>query len=68
MGNWNINIQGIGSHHNKDPKVDADLAAANFVKTLKSQGHIIQNATFTFGAYNDLLAQDVRTISLDDLE
>ena len=33
MGNWNINIQGVGAHHNKDayPK-DANAMAAEFAR------------------------------------
>lgn len=54
MGNWNINIQGVGSHHNGNPKIDADLAAKSFVEFLISQGHAIESATFTHGGRVDL--------------
>ncbi len=55
MGNWNINIQGIGCHHNNKPEIDADLAAKEFVKKLKDQGHTITEASFTFGSKEQLL-------------
>lgn len=55
MGNWNINIQGIGCHHNGKPEIDADLAAEEFVKKLKEQGHTIEHAEFTSGGKKDLM-------------
>lgn len=55
MGNWNINIQGIGCHHNApDYEGDAEKMAAAFVRALKNAGHQIESAAFTFGAKNDL--------------
>lgn len=59
MGNWNINIQGVGCHHNGKPEIDADLAAAAFVETLRKQGHTIEAATFTYGGKVDLLPKVV---------
>jgi hypothetical protein len=63
MGNWNINIQGVGQHHNTvqapdgtkgpDPK-DANRMAATFVKALKEAGHDVETATFTHGAKEPL--------------
>lgn len=53
MGNWNINIQGIGAHHNKDYPKDANKLAAEFVKQLLSAGHTIEKATFTHGGKED---------------
>lgn len=55
MGNWNINIQGIGAHHNPDyyPK-DANKMAAEFVRQLIEAGHNVEAATFTYGGKNDL--------------
>jgi hypothetical protein len=47
MGNWNINIQGVGSHHNGKPEIDADLMAVEFVAFLKTKGHTVESATFT---------------------
>lgn len=55
MGNWNINIQGIGCHHNKNAKIDADLAMQEFVQYLKRQGHTVESATFTYGGKVDIL-------------
>lgn len=49
MGNWNINIQGTGCHHNNDPKIDADKTFQKLVEELKAQGHTIESATFTYG-------------------
>lgn len=55
MGNWNINIQGIGCHHNGRADIDADLAAKEFVEKLKAQGHTIEHAEFTSGSKTDLM-------------
>ncbi len=49
MGNWNINIQGIGCHHNENNPTDADLMAAKFVSDLRVAGHLIETASFTHG-------------------
>lgn len=60
MGNWNISIRGVGSHHNKkmqgyDPtKSDADRLTAEFVQKLKDAGHSIASASFTYGAESNL--------------
>ena len=55
MGNWNINIQGIGAHHNEDYAGDANKMAAAFVEQLKSAGHTVEAATFTHGGKEELL-------------
>ena len=55
MGNWNINIQGVGCHHNGKPEIDADLLAAEMVGRLVGQGHTIESATFTHGGKIDLV-------------
>lgn len=55
MGNWNINIQGVGAHHNPDYPRDANKMAAEFVKQLQAAGHSIEAATFTHGAKDGLL-------------
>ncbi len=55
MGDWNINIQGTGCHHNGKPEIDADLASIEFVKALRAQGHVIRSATFTSGTKTCLL-------------
>ena len=54
MGNWNINIQGVGCHHNEKNPTDANLMAQAFVNLLKQAGHYIEGATFTFGSKENL--------------
>jgi hypothetical protein len=54
MGNWAINIQGVGCHHNSDLSEDANRMARRFVKKLKAAGHHIERADFTHGAKEDL--------------
>lgn len=46
MGYYKITIKGLGSHHNKDNKADADKMAFTFVHDLKMAGHNISHATF----------------------
>lgn len=58
MGNYNINIQGIGCHHNEDSKTDAQYLAARLVDELKKNGHIIEAASFTSGGKEDLLIEN----------
>lgn len=53
MGNWNINIQGVGMHHNGKPQ-DANEMAKKFAESLKEAGHHIEHATFTNGGKDDL--------------
>lgn len=50
MGNWNINVQGIGCHHNSKAPKDADVMAAEFVRQLLEAGHTVEHATFTSGS------------------
>ena len=54
MGNWNISIQGIGSHHNTDYPNDANKMAENFVLALIAAGHHIHEASFTYGGKIDI--------------
>lgn len=49
MGNWNMNIQGLGFHHGGAP-ADADRMFAKFVDELRAAGHSLQVATFTHGS------------------
>ena len=58
MGNWNINIQGVGSHHNASNQFDADRMAAEFVDKLRAAGHTVQVAAFTHGGLEPLLPVD----------
>jgi hypothetical protein len=60
MGNWNITIQGIGSHGNGKPEIDADLLAVDFVNYLQSRGQIIESASFTCGGKVDLIEKSGR--------
>lgn len=56
MGDWNINIQGVGVHHNTgvDVPEDANKMARQFVQELKDKGHSISTATFTHGSKEDI--------------
>lgn len=67
MGNWNINIQGTGCHHNGKQEIDADLAAVEFVAKLKEQGHNIESASFTSGGKTDLLELASKPLEGDQL-
>jgi hypothetical protein len=55
MSNYNINIQGIGAHHNKDNPKDADKMAAEFVEKLREAGHNVIRAEITTGLTTDLI-------------
>lgn len=54
MGNWNITVRGVGSHHNKQNKADANRMAAKFVEDLKGAGHTVTSATITHGGEDDV--------------
>ncbi len=58
MGNWHISVEGLGSHHNNWSETDADRLATEFVELLKSKGHLIKKASFTFGGSTDLMPND----------
>ncbi len=58
MGNWNISIQGIGSHHNENAPQDAQRMAARFVEALAAAGQTIEVASFTSGGKEDLTKPD----------
>lgn len=53
MGNWNINIQGIGPHGNNQ-HCDADKLAHELMTMLEANGHTIKVATFTSGSMKEL--------------
>jgi hypothetical protein len=55
VGNWNINVQGVGAHHNADYHQDANRMASQFVQALIDAGHTVQSATFTSGSADNLL-------------
>lgn len=50
MGNWNITIRGVGAHHNENYEKDANRLAAEFVQRLEAAGHIVHEASITYGA------------------
>jgi hypothetical protein len=56
MGQWNITIRGTGAHHNADYPKDANKMAAKFVQDLKDAGHIVDEASITYGGA-DVLAE-----------
>jgi len=66
MGNWNINIQGIGAHHNTatDTPRDAEKLAAEFVEKLKAAGQKIEWATITYGSCDDLGGENFAEIAI----
>lgn len=68
MGNWAIVVRGTGSHHNKRYPKDANRAAAEFVQRLKADGHSIVEASFTYGAADDLSVPDVYLANRDEAE
>lgn len=49
MGNWVINIEGTGQHHNNQSPRDADVLATEIVKILRDAGQNVEHATFTSG-------------------
>ena len=49
MGNWNITIVGVGSHHNKDNPTDADRIFFECVDKLENAGQSVVHASFTHG-------------------
>jgi hypothetical protein len=58
MGNWNITIRGVGCHHNEEYPKDANKMAAEFVKLLEAAGHVVHEASITYGA-EDVLRRQV---------
>jgi len=62
MGNWNINIQGVGCHHNTNNPTDANLLTEDFIKRLKAAGHWIEHANFTHGGKDYAVEASVTTV------
>lgn len=62
MGNWNLNIQGLGCHGNKSADIDVDIAAAEFIEKLRKMGQHIEKATFTFGGKQDLTPTSISDV------
>lgn len=55
MGNWVINIEGTGQHHNGSNPKDADVLATEIVKILRDAGQNVEHATFTYGGRQNAL-------------
>ena len=53
MGNWNITINGVGQHHNGQPR-DVERLAAEFVERLRANGHTVTVAGVTTGSAVDI--------------
>jgi hypothetical protein len=58
VGNFNISIEGVGFHHNKNTPNDANRMAQKFVKELEAAGHMISHATITHGGKDYLGSVD----------
>lgn len=58
MGNWNINIQGIGAHHNSSTS-DIDFLVTEFINKIHNAGQRIEIATLTYGGKEDLTPKDM---------
>lgn len=52
MGNWNINIRGVGQHHS-GMETDADKFAERFAQEMRDAGHSVASATITYGGMED---------------
>lgn len=68
MGNWNITIRGVGSHHNRAYPNDANRMAAEFVKKLKDAGHSVVAASITHGAEDDISNPEGYLEGRDEIE
>lgn len=60
MGNWHINIRGIGPYHNGNEQ-DADRIARRIVHELRAAGHTVDDAAFTYGAHANVGADEANT-------
>lgn len=49
MDNYAIVILGTGAHHNEDFRGDANKLMAKLAQELKTNGHAVESATFTYG-------------------
>lgn len=68
MGNWNITVRGVGSHHNKKYPEDANRMAADFVAALKRAGHTVTSATITHGGEDDVSDPAAYVKARDEIE
>lgn len=53
MGEWTIVIEGRGMHHNNGYPKDSDTMLKNFIDELKTAGHVINHASFTYSGRNE---------------
>lgn len=54
MGNWNVTITGVGSHHNADPS-DVEQMTLKFVEQLRAKGHNVVTATVHAGSETQVI-------------
>jgi len=54
MGNWNVNLTGVGCHHNADPN-DVEQLTAKFVEQLRKAGHNVVTATVHTGGETQVI-------------
>lgn len=56
MGNWVINIEGTGMHHNARNPKDADVLAEEVVRILREAGQHVEHCTITTGGRTNVTA------------
>ncbi len=49
MGNWSLNVRGVGCHHN-GKAYDVEQLTADFVERLRAAGHTVDDAVITCGS------------------
>jgi len=54
MGNWTINIEGVGPHGDPEVEYNAEAIAAVAVEELRNNGHTVTHATVTSGGAIDV--------------
>jgi hypothetical protein len=60
MGNWKLNIDGVGCHHNNKP-FDVENLAEKFVAQLRAEGHHVATANVSAGGKDiDLLNPPIK--------
>lgn len=68
MGNWAIVIHGVGCHHNNGMEQDANRMSARFVQQLRDAGHTVQDARFTSGCEDAIVAGKAYLETRDEIE
>ncbi len=66
MGNYTITIKGLGAHHNKDNKADADKMAFQFIHELREAGHSLSEASFLYSYKEDNLLKIGGVFTVND--